>query len=227
MLAVWVALQLLSSIPLLALNVNSDLYARTYFATLPIILIAHVCVALEIYAHSFEGYRGLSVVSRKGMLAVLAAGALVAVLIHVGELDAPGEQFQMVRAALLIESAICLMLLIFLVAIAAFLVWYPASVRKNLLLYSFTFSTYMAAQCVTIFLRNSDPTVLARIASIARLVLGDLSLLALAVLFQAAWELERRPTIANLTAERQQRLLAQLSHLNSALESKRESTLPM
>lgn len=217
-------LQLLRAVPLLALDVNTNAYARTYMATLPVLLVSYVCAALEIYAQAFGGYRGLFVVSRRVMLGVLAASAIAAILVHLGELEFAGEQFRVIRAVLLIESAVYLMLLIFLSAIAAFLIWYPAIVRKNLLLYSFSFSLYMAAQCAAIFLRNSDPTGLTRIASMTKLALEDLSLLAIAVVFRASWEIEERPSVTNLTNAHKQRLLSQLNQLNAALEQKGKST---
>ena len=216
--------QLLRAIPLLTLNINTDAYALTYIATLPVLLVSYVCVALEIYAQAFEDYRGLFVVSRRVMLGLLALSALGAILVHLGELSFAGEQFRVIRAVLLIESAVYLMLLIFLSAIAGFLVWYPATVRKNLLLYSFSFSIYMAAQCAAIFLRNSNPTAMTRVASTAKLALDDLCLLALTVFFRAAWESEARPKMVDLTTAHKHRLLSQLRQLNSVLESKRKAS---
>jgi hypothetical protein len=216
--------QLFRSVTLLTLDLRTNIYALTYFTTLPILLVAYVSVALELYSRSLENYRGLFIVGRRVMLGVLAISAAVAILIHVGELNSAGEQFQVIRAVLLVESAVCLMLLIFLVAIAAFLIWYPASVRRNLLLYSLTFSIFMAAQCATIFLRNSNPAALAGIASTTRIVLDDLNRLAMVVFFSAAGEFDRRPSVGSLTARRKQRLLSQLRHLNDALESKGKAT---
>ena len=217
-------IQIFRSVALLTLDLHSNIYAFAYIATLPVLLVAYVCVALELYSRSFENYRGLFIVGRRVMLSVLAVSALVAILIHVGELNSAGEQFQAIRAVLLIESAVCLMLLIFLVAIAAFLIWYPANVRRNLLLYSLTFSIFMAEQCATIFLRNSNPTALAGVASTARIVLDDLNLLAMAVFFSAAGEIDRRPSVGSLTLGRKQKLLSQLRQLNDALESKGKTT---
>lgn len=210
--------QLARGAGLTLLKVNTTAYAVTYIVSLPVVLVAYVCVALEIYSHAVESYRGLFIVGRRVMLGVFAGSAAIAILIHLGELRAPGEQFQTLRAVLLVESAVCLMLLMFLVAIAIFLVWYPANVRKNVLLYSFSFSFYMGAQCATLFLRNSDPTTMVRIASMVRLLLDNLSLVALAVFLQSAWESERRPSAAGLSAEQRQRLLSQLNHLNATLE---------
>lgn len=223
-LACCLGFQLIRAIPLLTLSVDTDVFALTYFATLPFLLITYVCVALEIYSQAFEAYRGLFIVGRRVMLGVLGVSAVVAIITHLGELKSSDERFQTIRAVLLVESAVCLMLLIFLVAVAAFLVWYPANVRKNLLLYSFSFSVYTASQCTTIFLRNSDPTSLTRIASLARLIVDDLCLLALAVLFQLAWEVDRRPSAASLPTGQRQRVLSQLSQLNAALESSGKST---
>lgn len=210
--------QLVRTAGMTLLRVNTTAYAVTYIAGLPILLVAYLCVALEIYSHAVESYRGLFIVGRRVMLGVLAVSAMIALLIHLAELGQPGERFQILRAALLVESAVCMMLLLFLVVIAAFLVWYPASVRKNVLLYSFSFSFYMGAQCATIFLRNSDPTAMVRIASTARLLLDHLSLAVFAVFLQSAWESERRPSAAGLSAEHRQRLMSQLNHLNATLE---------
>ena len=96
--------------------------------------------------------------------------------------------------------------------------------RKNLLLYSFSFSIYMAAQCVTIFVRNFDPTAMTRVASAARLLMDNLSLLALAVFFQRSWENDRRPSVNGLSTGHKQRLLSHLTQLNAALETRGKRT---
>ncbi len=218
-LASCMGIQLLRAIPLLTLDVNTDAYALTNAATIPVLMVSYIWVALEIYALAFEGYRGLFAVSRKVMLSVLAVSAIVAVLVHVGEMNASGEPFRLIRAVLLVESTVSLMLLFLLVAIAAFLLWYPAAVRKNLLLYSFSFSIYVASQCAIIFLRNSDPA-LTRDASLARFAVDDLCLLALVVFFRTAGEAESRSATTSMGSESRQRLLSQLGQLNSTLENK-------
>jgi hypothetical protein len=223
-LACCMGLQVLRAIPHLTLNVNTNAYALTYMATVPLLLLSYVWVAVEIHGLAFRDYQGLSILGRRVMLGVLGISAGVAIFVHLGELDFAGERFQVLRAVMLVESAVSLTLLIFLIAIASFLIWYPAGIRKNLLVYSFSFSFYMAAQCGTIFLRNSNPSEMTRLASIARLSLEDLSVLAIAAAFSTAGEHDHRPAIANLTTEHGRRLLAQLSDLSTALENKARPT---
>lgn len=218
-LCVCMGFQFLRTIALLTLNINSNTYALSYFATLPLLLATYVWVALEIYAKAFEDYRGLSWAGKRVMLGVLGLSAVSAIFAHHSELYDAGERFQVIRVVLVVESAVCLMLLFFLVAVAAFLVWYPATIRKNLLLYSFTFSVYTGAHCATIFLRNSDPSTLTHIASMAQLGMDDLSLLVIAVFLRTTWE-TARPKLVNLSNEHGQKLLGQLGRLNAALENK-------
>ena len=120
-LAFCMAIQALRSLPLLNVDVNTDAYAERYMATVPVLLGSYIWVALEIYAQTFEAYRGLAAVSRKVMLAVLASGALVAIAIHLNELNVSGEPFHPLRAVLLVESATCLVVLTLLLTIAVFL----------------------------------------------------------------------------------------------------------
>lgn len=223
-LACCMGLQILRAIPHLTLNVNTNAYALTYMITVPLVLLSYIWVAIEIHGLAFRDYRGLSVVSRRVMLGLLGVSATVAILVHLGKLDAAGERFQVLRAVILVESAVSMTLLIFLISIAAFLIWYPADIRRNLLVYSFSFSFYVAAQCATLFLRNSNPSEMTRIASIARLSLEDLSILAIAAAFSRAGEHDQRPAMANLTTEHGRRLLAQLSDLSTALENGRRPT---
>ena len=210
---------------LLPLSVNGNAYAYAYLLTEPLLLVTYVLVALEIYSHVFESYRGLSILGRRTMLAALGVSALVAVVTHLAEFDYTNERFHILRSLFIVESTLCSTLLIFLILLALFLFWYPVPLRKNLLHYSFLWCVVFAALSAGLYLRNANPTDdWTRIASEVRLAADTLCPAAWIWLFRRSWEVETSGVAFRLTSEHQQRILARLDAMNEALEAGRKTT---
>jgi hypothetical protein len=152
-------------------------------------------------------------------MTLLGIGAAEAVLTHLPELYSAQEQYLILRVMFLVESAVTFALFIFLFALAVFMVWYPVTIRKNLLVYSFSFSLMFAANTAGLLARNINPGAFLRAASTARLAVYSLCLLAMAALLRAAWETQARPALNTADLPTRERLLAQLNRLNGALDT--------
>lgn len=221
-LVICLAVHLLRTLLLMPMNVRSDAYALTYMVSEPLLLITYVFAALEVYAQVFEAYRGLAWLGRGTMLVGLALSALASAGLHWTEFNFSGEPYLVLRAALLLESTVCGMLLVFLLALALFPLWFPVRLRKNLLLYNFGFSVFFLAMSMGVFLRNAHPDW-ARAASTIRLAVYDACLVGWLLLFSRAGEAEALQAAPAFRRDQEQRLLSQLEAINRALESGRKS----
>ncbi len=213
------ALQTARSLILLQIAPNTTSYGIAYFVTDFPLMACRVAVVLEIYGHVLSSYKGLSVLGRGTVLGVLTVSGLVSVLTHLREFDFSHEQFQFLRAHHLLESTVYTTLLFFLVALAAFILWYPVQLKKNLLLYSFGFAIYFVGVAAAAYLRNLDSSIWTRLASTGRLLITDVSLLLMVCLMRKSWEEETRGAAVRFAPDSQERLLAQLEALNRALDS--------
>lgn len=70
---------------LLPLKVNSLPYAYVYLLSQPLLLLAYLFVALEIYGQVFEAYQGISFLGRGFVVAVFAVSITASLWIHVTE----------------------------------------------------------------------------------------------------------------------------------------------
>jgi len=217
-------LQIIRTLILLPLSPNTNVYAYVYIYSEPVLIACRVAVVLEIYGKVLSSYRGLSILGRGTLIGALAISGLVSVFTHLMEFDFTHERFQMLRAMHLVESTVYTTLLFFLFALAAFIIWYPTPLKKNIILYSFGYSLYFVGVAAAIYLRNLDASALTRVASTGRLVVTDAALLLWVVLVRKSWEEESGGVAIRFSAESQERLLSQLEALNRTIESPKKSS---
>ncbi|MBI5280625.1 MAG: hypothetical protein HY858_03005 [Candidatus Solibacter usitatus] len=213
--------QLTRSLLLLCIRPLTNAYAWVYFVGEPALFSLYVMVTLEIYQQVFESYQGLSVLGRRSLWTALVCSLAVSVTTHLSEFDLTHEPIQILRIFQMLETTLCSALLVFLAVVAAFLTWYPAPVRRNLLVYAFGFSLFFATLSAGIFLRNLDPVRYTKLADLMRLSGSTCCLVGWLVLFRKRWEVVPKEGMA-LHGACASRLLAQLEALNKALEAGRK-----
>ena len=216
------AVHLVRTLSLMPLSVRSDAYALTYMLSEPVLLATYVLAALEIYTQVFVSYQSLSRLGRRTLLITLGLSALLSGLFHWARLDFSAEPYRWLRVIFLLESSVCGMLLVFLLALALFPLWFPIRLRRNLLLYNFGFSVFFLAMSMGVFLRNANPAW-AHTASTIRLAVYDACLLGWALLFSRAGESAALQAAPAFRRGEEQRLLSQLDAMNRALQSSRKS----
>jgi hypothetical protein len=199
---------------------QSSAYGYTYLCTAPILQAADFAVVLEIYGQVLRQYRGLSFLGRGTLVLAMAGSAAAALVGNWMELDFSREPYVLLRLVFLLETTVAKMLLVFLLLLAAFLIYYPVSLRRNLLIYTFGFTATLAAVSLGILLRNLDPAKVV-MASALRMAVYSATLAVWLACFRRSWETEVSSSPVPYTPEQGRRLLGQLDAMNTYLERKK------
>lgn len=218
------ALASIRSILLMSLNFRTTLYGVVYFVTLPLLEMAYIAVVLEIYGQIFEAYQGISFLGRGFLLTTFVTSAAVSLWLHVAEFNVSGGPFVFLRYYLTGESSLYVVMLLVLLALAAFLFWYPVPLRKNLLHYNLIFLVFFGAMSAGLYLGNADPgSVMARLGSAMRMGIDTACLLSWTILFRREWETESAGVAFALSKDHQAQVLHQLDSMNQAILRVRKS----
>lgn len=216
------ALQLTRSLWLAQYSTKSATYSVSYVLTEPLLVVAQALVVFELYRRILTSYGGLSFFTRGTMAVVLAGSVALSAATHLPEFTPQGDLSVALKAAHLFETVVYTALLFFLVAIAAFMLWFPMPVRKNVLVHCFGFAAYFVISSATLFIRQLDIQQWGRLTSLWRIVASDVVMAAWILLLSRRGEEESRNVSFHFTPASQERLLGQLDTLNRILESKRK-----
>lgn len=195
-------------------------YGFTILFTEPVLIAARAAAVFELTGAVLHAYRGLRVLSRSALLAVLLASLAVSLALHSSEFNFTNEPSFWLRVLYLTETTVYSALLVFLLLLALFVLYHPAPVRRNLLAHGVGFTVYMISSAAAVWLRNQDAAQWTRTASTLRLgfSLGGLALWAW--LLSPRGEEESLEVHVPLSEQTGQRVLERLAALNSALERK-------
>jgi hypothetical protein len=199
---------------------RSPLYPQVYLYTLPLLWASYFAVVYEIYSKVLEGYKGLSVLSRRTLTAAVVLSFLVSAVSVWPDFNYDGEIWGQLRTTLLVERAVLFSLLFFLVLNALFLTWYPIPLRRNLLVYSFVFAALFFTVAGVYFYRNLLGHEWTRILSAAMTGANCLCLLVWMLLWRRQGEEVVSLSLAVRDPGAQRKLLDQLQQLNAILERK-------
>lgn len=203
-----------------AYKANLNRYALTILFTEPVLIAARAVSVIEIAGHVLAAYRGLRVLGGTALLAGLAGSTLASLLLHSSEFTFSNEPAFWLRVMYLTETTVYTALLVFLLLLALFVLYHPAPIRRNLLAHGIGFSIYMISSAAAVWLRNQDAAQWTRVASTMRLVLSLAGLAAWVWMLSPKGEEETVSVHVPLSPETEQRVLARLHALNSALERK-------
>lgn len=228
-LAAYLAFSAAQSLLLIALTFQNPeyyrtrLYASIWVYSTPVLWLLSTLVALEIYGLVLEQYRGLSILSRRTLAIVLAVSAVGAVVAGSPSFDFTDEKYPILKVVSLLEQTVSLALFFFLLAIALFLLWYPVPLKRNIIVYSYGYSTLLFTIVAAHVIRNMLNVKYVRVASTGLLGVCAVCLALWLVLLNQRGESEVRSAALPRGAESEQRLLDQLGAFNALLESGRKS----
>lgn len=195
-------------------------YVLTVLFTEPVLIAARAAAVVELAGAALEAYRGLRLLSRSLLLALLAASLAVSLALHAAEFNFSNEPVFWLRVLYLAETTVYSALLIFLLLLALFVLYHPAPVRRNLLAHGLGFTVYMVSSAAAVWLRNQDAEQWTRTASTLRLAFSLGGLAVWAWLLRPDGEQESVAVHVPLSEQVGQRVLERLAALNSALEKK-------
>jgi hypothetical protein len=195
---------------------KANAYEKVWVLTEPFEWLFYVLVVLEISALVLEDYRGLATVGRWA----LVTAVLVALVASGISLMAPSQlttQGQLMRYYYVAERAVYFSLVVFLLSILGFLMQYPITLSRNIIVHSMVFSVYFLGNTVIYLLlsmrgKGSLDVVTYALDSITLAALG-----AWLVLMNHAGELRKLSLRPQWMPGREEQLVSQLNHLNAAL----------
>ena len=129
------------------------LYAHFYFATQPLLWTLDVLMLLEVYTAVFNHQKGIASFSRRVILFAMVLSAGLAALSFVFQPSSPLSETLAIVAVL--ERAVNISLLSFIVVLVGFLTWFPVRLSRNTLVHSTVFSVYFALRAIVSLVRTS------------------------------------------------------------------------
>ncbi len=133
------------------------LFAHIYFAGQSVKVILAVMVVLELYRLALERHAALARYGRMTVAYVLGGAAVVAVLGLALEPGIAGDPSPVLRAFFSFERTISVWMLLFLLAIGAFMLWFPVVLKRNSALYIGGFVLYFLSRSTGMLAANLTP----------------------------------------------------------------------
>lgn len=218
----WLAAYLLFSLGrtvlLMGIRYDTNAYAYSWALTLVLNWVLSALVVREVAGVVLEGYQGLSVLSRRTLMALVLMCSVGALAVVSFGFDYSRETFPLLRTVLLFEQWMAAMLFLVLLLATAFLLWFPVPLAKNVHLYNACFSVYLLVSAVAVGIRTWSGMDLTRFANLATMIVHFICFGFWAWRFRPAHEEGPRLAAIPRGAEAERRLLNQLAALNRAIE---------
>ncbi|HXM41672.1 MAG TPA: hypothetical protein VN924_10490 [Bryobacteraceae bacterium] len=207
----------------ISLNQRSNAYQKIWVSTEPLEWLLYILVVLEIYALVLQDYRGLSTAGRW----TLIAAVVVALLASGVSFVVPSQltlQGSLMRYYYVAERAVYFSLAIFLLSILGFLMQYPITLNRNVIVHSMVFSVYFLGNTVIYLLLSmrgkASAAQLQNFIFVVGYALDAITLAAICawlVMLNPAGELRKVSLRPQWMPGREEELVSQLNHLNAAL----------
>ena len=223
-ISAFLALQLARTLWLMQYSTASNEYSYGWLFTEPLLILSRALVMFELYEKILAGYRGLSFLSRGTMAAVLTASLTLAFAAHYPAFTSHRDFSKWMNLVFLFETTAYSGMLVFIVALVAFMLWFPAQVKKNVLVHCCAFSAYFVVSSASVYLRQIDVAEWGRLSSSWRMLAADIIMALWILLITKRGEQEATGIALRFAPDSRERLLKQLDDLNRALESRRRQT---
>lgn len=213
----FLSFQFLRSVTLIQISPRSDLFGWIWIPTEILTWILCYLVVFEIYSKVLQDYPGI----RRATRLVLSAGlglclGLAAVTLWV-DIAHGVEKFPVLGAVNVVRRWAASTLMLFLFLMLGYLAWYPAPLKRNLIVHAVLNTLYCFAISVGVFYRNIVGPEIARVLSVALGAATLLILLGWSALLSRSGE-ERMSSAGRLWSRKDHhRVLAQLAAINQAL----------
>jgi hypothetical protein len=198
------------------INPRSGLYQRIWIITEPISWIFFVLLLLELYSLVLEAHQGIKTIGRWALYVALFL-ALLASLVSVVPRSGPVFQSRLQTYFYVAERAINFSLVVFLVTILFFIMWYPLTLSRNVVVHTVVYSIYFLTDTMLylVLARLGFEVVHTVGEIISVLTLG--SLLAWLLLLSPAGEERKISVRPPWMPGQEEAMVGQLNDLNRAL----------
>lgn len=201
----------------LALDQQSGTYQKFYVLTEPVNWFFYAWVVLELYSLVLKDYQGLYTVGRWALIVAVAMAVLASVLIVMVPSNGTGQESRVLPYFYLTERVIHFSLAVFLITIVCFLLQYPVTLSRNIIVHTVIYTFYFLCNTIVYL-------VLGRVGFKAISVVGYAiqaatlgALITWLALLSPAGETMRRRLRPAWMPGHEEELIAQLNNLNEAL----------
>jgi hypothetical protein len=141
-LGMFLAGEMLQNITLLPIGQYSNLYARIFFLSTPVLWVLAYLVVLELYRLILADYPGIASVGRKAVSWSMGLAIVISAIYGLSDRSLSGAQYPLLHLYYLLERSTVLGLLLFLVLIQLFLFRYRLKLSRNNIVYVTGYALY-------------------------------------------------------------------------------------
>jgi len=141
---------ILSTVAALTTPFATNLYRNVFLTVEGVAIIFFVLIVQEVYSTVLSAFTGIASTARRYIQIAVGVAIFVSLLLLTFEtvpVNLTGKMF-------LLDRAIMFSLLLFVLFMLVFLIYYPISLSRNVLVYSIGFAFYFLAKAGTLFVRN-------------------------------------------------------------------------
>jgi len=134
----------------LVMPFDSLSYRNAWLVTESLIICFYILVVLELYSIILQGLPGIAGLSRRYIQVAVGLAIIISLLLLGVEKNNGG----LLAHFFTFERTIMFSLLLFILLLTAFLVYYPAPLRRNIIVYSIGYTVYFLAKSTAILINN-------------------------------------------------------------------------
>jgi hypothetical protein len=190
----------------------SNLYRNFYLGTESLIICFYALIVLELYSVVFDDLAGIAAISRRYIKMVLAFAIVISLL----PLRLEKAPVTITEHFFVFERTVVFSLVLFVLLIAAFLIYYPVPLNRNVIVYSIGYVVYFLTKATALFINNLSYSWKRQVSTV---LLGVSTASLLFWLFALHRQDESKTLIIGhqWNPEDEERLLAQLKAINTSL----------
>ncbi len=213
----YLGLEVVRSLILFAVGPKSDAYETIFLVTHPLSWLLSIMVVLELYSLALGNLPGIASLSRWVMSGSMAAAVALSALSLSADLSRQAGSPRILALYSVIERGLVFSLVLFLLLISIFLMWYPISIRRNVVVHATLYSIHFLSVSFFTFIRNLVGSRVTTQVSIV-LVFVDCVCFTLWIAWLSREGEETKVVVrSKWLPEDQDRLLRQLDSLSDAL----------
>lgn len=199
------------------LNPGTNAYAWTYLISQPVIWFLYILIVLELYSLVLRNHKGIATLGSWTLSAALGISILISLLTLLPDLGRAAGPYPVLGYYTVIERGVISSLVVFLLLITVFMLWYPVSLNRNIVLHVIVYFVYFLSSTVAFFVRNVSGYEFTGTVSAILIAIADVCLLAWIVFFNRRGEASTLVLRRQFHPQDEERLVKQLDAINAAL----------
>jgi len=202
---------------MLLIGYGTNLYAKTYVVTQPLLWITYALVMIEAFQTAFRTQPGIATVGRRTIAMCITGSALISAASSVVDLQHRASRYPILEGYLSLERVVSTSLFLFVLLLLVALTWLPILLTRNALIHACIFSVFFAIKTLIFLLRNAFGPDVSDALNWALQIVTVLSLCLWGVLLNMSGEQVPVKAGYRRGPADERRILAQLDALNRTL----------